>query len=134
VDAIIGAGIFVMVMLSFAGYGFYKAWALGQRWSVKREVTEFRRARAAKLRRKEVRWVEPDAGAYSAWKAAEFARLEREWMEAWVAALPVEEQEYIRKYDFAGYRRGDAEIEKEIHRRLVHWERRRIENETGWLQ
>ena len=126
--------ILVLVVLGFAGIGGYKLWALGQRWSVKREVSEFRRSRSAKLRRREIRWVEPDAGAFSAWKAEEHQRLEREWMEAWVAALPVEEQEYIRKYDFAGWRRGDEEIEKEIHRRLVHWERQRIINRTEYLK
>jgi hypothetical protein len=78
--------------------------------------------------------AEPDAGAYSAWKVAEFARLEQEWMEAWVDALTWEDQEYVRKYDFAGWHRGPEAIEQEIHRRLVHWERQRINNRAGGLK
>lgn len=127
--------IFVLVVVGLIGFGGYKAWSLTQRWGMRPEQVRERRRRK-RLKRGE---VEPDAGAYSAWKAADYVEAEQRWMEAWVSLLSEEDKRYITDFLWKQHYEGSSwytkeRVEAEIHKRLMHWERRRIENRTTHMK
>lgn len=127
--------IFVLAVVGFSGFWLYKTWALGQRWGLRPEQVEARRKRKS-LKRGE---VEPDAGAYSAWKAADYVEAEQRWMETWVSLLSEEDKSYITDYLNKQHESGKSYytkewVERETYKRLMHWERRRIENRTTHMK